>query len=207
MNELENTSQEASKPADLAKIYEQFLSTHSMSEALSSQLHQWMEHYKETLSISDYVHILYMEGIRYEQLDNKNAARYCAMRMLYIKERIQYPRRKRSRMLLFEPFTFNEDEEAFIERYTDFIQGVYQSINKKLVMLTAGLMLFVFVIVALILKVHPILALVEAFALGLINFLIQKRKMPEIFQKNQTDASGKHIEETLRSFDAVYRYL
>lgn len=207
MNELENTNQEAGTAADLSTIYAQFLSTLNMSDALSSQLHEWMAHHKEALNISDYVHILYMEGVRYEQLNNKNAARYCAMRMLYVKERIRYPRKKRSRMLLFEPFAFHEDEEAFIERYTDFIQGVYRSIDKKLLMLTAGLMLFVFVIVALLLKVHPILALVEAFVLGLINLLIQKRKMPEIFQKNQTDASGKHIEETLRSFDAVYRYL
>lgn len=207
MNELENKCSDERNSTILNSVYTAFLSTGKLSEFLSTQLHQWMESYRDTLAISDYVHVLHMEGIYYEQLDNKNAARYCAMRMLYVKERIQHPRKKRSKMLVFEPYEFSEDEEVFIERYTDFMEGIYRSIDKKLLMLTTILILIVFGIVCFLLKVHPVLALIEALLLGLINFLIQKRKMPEIFQKNQTDASGKHIEETLRSFDSVYRFL
>lgn len=189
------------------RLYEQYLTTQHMRSDLVQQLHAWMKTYRGVLNASDYVHILYMEGRYYEENGNKNAARYCAMRMLAIKECYRYPRRKRSRMLHFLPYEFHEDEDAFLNEYTDFIQNVYKSIYKKLYVLTVGLLLVVFCIVTFLLHVSPLFAFIEASLLGLINFFIQKRKLPIMFQKNQTDASGKHIEEVLRDFDATYRFI
>ena len=61
-------------------------------------------------------------------------------------------------------------------------------------------------VIALLFKVNPMIAVVEALLIGLINYLLQKRKMPQMFQKNQTDASGKYIDNDLEEFETRFRY-
>ena len=53
-------------------------------------------------------------------------------------------------------------------------------------------------------KVDPIIAFLEAFLLSGLNYYIQGRKMPSMFQKNQLRAIEQYVDSELQDFDARY---
>lgn len=190
----------------LAALYTVYHEAKSLTEQQAAQLHQLLIQPKEEMNLISYVHLMFLQGKQYEAAGNKNGARYCAMRMLWIKECLERPRKRKPRFLLFESYAFSEEELSFLVQYTDFLTAVYQDINKKLFLLTTALFIIAFALLAFALKLNILLAFVEALILGALNFLLQKRRMPDIFQKNQTDASAKYINEDLMEFDRIYRY-
>lgn len=190
----------------VSQLYNEFTTQPSLQKVVIEKLHTLMKQITDTIDTQSYVHIQYMEGCYYEANGNKNAARYCAMRILHVKECLMHPKYRRSSMINYEPCAIDGEEEAFMLRYTDFIQDVYQSINKKLLLISFGISTLLFVVIALLFKVNPMIAIVEALLIGFINYLLQKRKMPQMFQKNQTDASGKYIDNDLEMFETRFRY-
>lgn len=190
----------------ISDLYDEFVKQPALQHTVLEKLHVLMKQIIEPIDSQSYVHIQYMEGMVYEQNGNKNAARYCAMRILHIQECLSHPKYRRSSMILYEPYPIEGEQAAFMERYTDFIQGVYQSINKKLLLISFGISTILFVVIALLFHVNPMIAIIEALLIGCINYLLQKRKMPQMFQKNQTDASGKYIDTDLEAFESRFRY-
>lgn len=206
LQELDQQIEQLDVKESVSQLYEEFITQPSFQNAIIEKLHALMKQMKDPIDTQSYVHIQYMEGCHYEANGNKNAARYCAMRILHVKECLMHPKYKRSSMIVYEPYAIEGEEAAFMMRYTDFIQGVYQSINKKLLLISFGISTVLFVVIALLFKVNPMIAVVEALLIGLINYLLQKRKMPQMFQKNQTDASGKYIDNDLEEFETRFRY-
>ena len=206
LQELKEERNEMDIKEKISQLYDEYMMQPSLQNVVIEKLHVLMKQMNETIDSQSYVHIQYMEGHHYEVNGNKNAARYCAMRMLHIKECLMHPKYRRSSMIFYEPYTIEGEEEAFMLRYTDFIQGVYQSINKKLLLISFGISTLLFVVIALLFKVNPMIAVIEALLIGLINYLLQKRKMPQMFQRNQTDTSGKYIDNDLEEFETRFRY-
>lgn len=82
---------------ELEAVWQDFLilSQHQGVE-LQTRLNRLIRLHKEDLDDAAYMKLMYMKGISYEEQENKNAARYCAMRMRSIRECIQNPRKKTS---------------------------------------------------------------------------------------------------------------
>ena len=193
---------------ELEGIWNDFeLLQYRLSNELEERLNALIKQPKEQLDDESYLKIMFMKGMRYEEQENKNAARYCAMRMLAIQECIANPRKKRPRLLDIKGYTCNEDMLMFIDRYTDFLEDTYKNINRRLAMIIGVLFLVVFVILFLVLDIPFFVAAIESLMIGMFTYLFQKRRMPAMFQKNQLKAIEKYVEETVLEFDRVYRYM
>lgn len=96
--------------------------------------------------------------------------------------------------------------DSFIERYTDFLEDTYRGINRRLLLIVGVLFLIVFLVLVLVLKIYIVIAALEALMLGMLTYLLQKRRMPDIFQKNQLNAIEKYVEETVLEFDRPIRF-
>ena len=46
----------------------------------------------------------------------------------------------------------------------------------------------------------------ESIMLGMLTYLLQKRRMPDIFQKNQLNAIEKYVEQEVLEFDRPIRF-
>lgn len=190
----------------LNSLYENFQLTQTISDEQNTTLQRLITEQKEELDSISFVKIMHMEGKRYEQNGNKNAARYCAMRILSIMECFSKPGKKRPRFLDMQPYEFPDNMKQFVETYTDFLDQTYRNINRRLMMVTGVLFLIVFLALVVFLHINVIMAGFEAVILGMLNYLLQKKRMPEVFQKNQLNAIEKYVEEDVLEFDRPIRY-
>ena len=213
-------------------LWERFFALQNHAGAdVQEPLHDLMTHPKEELDDASYMKLMYMKGLCYEEQGNKNAARYCAMRMYAIQECMRNPRkkrprfldlqgyacsdamnaypcksRKRGRFLDLQGYACSDAMNAFIERYTAFLEETYRGINRRLLMIVGILFLAVFLVLTLFLKIYFIIAALESIMLGMLTYLLQKRRMPDIFQKNQLNAIEKYVEQEVLEFDRPIRF-
>lgn len=83
--------------ARLNALWERFSTLHNHANTdVQEALHNLLTHPKEELDDASYMKLMYMKGLCYEEQGNKNAARYCAMRMHAIQECMHNPRKKTS---------------------------------------------------------------------------------------------------------------
>ena len=138
---MDEMMSETAFDARLNVLWECFFALQNHTGAdVQEALHDLMTHPKEELDDASYMKLMYMKGLCYEEQGNKNAARYCAMRMYAIQECMRNPRKKRPRFL------------------------------------------------------------------DLQTYLLQKRRMPDIFQKNQLNAIEKYVEQEVLEFDRPIRF-
>lgn len=78
-------------------------------------------------------------------------------------------------------------------------------INQKVFLLTAGLFAIVFLILVLFLHIEILMAFIGAFLLALFNYYFEKRRIPDMFQKNQLKAIETYVDKPLLDFDLPYR--
>lgn len=114
-------------------------------------------------------------------------------------------RKKAPMYLIMEDFTMEEDMKNFMNRYTDFLEDIYADINQKVFLLTAGLFAIVFLILVLFLHIEILMAFIGAFLLALFNYYFEKRRIPDMFQKNQLKAIETYVDKQLLDFDLPYR--
>lgn len=188
-------------------LWERFFALQNHAGAdVQEPLHDLMTHPKEELDDASYMKLMYMKGLCYEEQGNKNAASYCAMRMYAIQECMRNPRKKRPRFLDLQGYACSDAMNAFIERYTAFLEETYRGINRRLLMIVGILFLAVFLVLTLFLKIYFIIAALESIMLGMLTYLLQKRRMPDIFQKNQLNAIEKYVEQEVLEFDRPIRF-
>lgn len=194
------------KHEKLASIYDTFILQNScVDDMLNERLNVFMQQVTD-MDTKTYVEVLYMKGVRYEAGDNKNAARYCALRIYAIQESFMKPRKKRPRNLNMTDYEFPEDMNDFVNRYTDFLEETYQNINRRLLMVTIVLFFIAAFALIFILHMNILFAAMEALLLGLLNYILQKRKMPVIFMRNQLHAIEQYVEENVLDFDRPIRF-
>lgn len=192
---------------NLEIIYQEFSALdYKLTTDLDTQLKVLITHPKEDMDSISYFQVMFMEGMKYDQQDNKNAARYCAMRMLWMSECYTNRKKKRPRFLDFVEYEIPEEMKAFMNRYTDFLSETYAFMNRRLLIITAILFFVVFLILTLFLQFHLLISIIEAFLLGFLNYILQKRRMPDVFQKNQTNAIDHYVDADVLEFDRPIRY-
>lgn len=204
---MDEMMSETAFDARLNVLWERFFALQNHAGAdVQETLHDLMTHPKEELDDASYMKLMYMKGLCYEEQGNKNAARYCAMRMYAIQECMRNPRKKRPRFLDLQGYACSDAMNAFIERYAAFLEETYRGINRRLLMIVGILFLAVFLVLTLFLKIYFIIAALESIMLGMLTYLLQKRRMPDIFQKNQLNAIEKYVEQEVLEFDRPIRF-
>lgn len=192
----------------LEDVWQQYLSTEEQSfENLQMRLTGLLEHSKEDLDDASYMRLMYMKGLYYEEQNNKNAARYCAMRMYEIQECLQNPRKKRPRLLDLRGYVCEDAMLAFIQRYTDFLQDTYAQIEYRLRLLAGILFLGAFVVGWLVIRLHPIVSFLQALFLAALIYGLQRYRIPAMFFKKQVEAIASYVEDELLEFDRPIRFL
>ena len=186
--------------------YKQFLSLgKKMDETCIQDLKEILTYHNQDLNTETYMHVMLMAGVMYEQQENKNAARYCALRMLQIKE--AYVLHKKSpRYLDTIPYAFTQEEDAFITRYTSFLEETYRYINRRLLLLTLLVVALVFVLFVFLFKIQVLFSLFNAAVLGFLNYYLQKKRLPDMFKTNQLQAIEDYVDEDVLEFDRPIRY-
>ena len=196
----------ASFSKKVADIYQEFV---NKGEHLSHKNHEYLKDILKQpigyIDIDCYVQLMYMMGCFYDSEDNRNGARYCAMRLLWMKECYEKPRKRRPRYLDMHAFVFEQTTCSFITRYTDFLETTYHSIRQRLLMVSLLLLLGATLLLVLLVRIPVLFAVFEAAILCGLNYWIQMRRMPDMFQKNQTNAIEKYVEQELLAFDRTYR--
>lgn len=205
LNTPEIMEKEVDFDQELHAIYTAFQQRdYTMDETLDQRLKKLMKHKKENMNVSSYMQVLYMQGVMYEERGNKNAGCYCAMRLLWMKECYHRRSKKRPLYLVFEPFAIPDEMDAFIKHKTAFLQEIYQAMNRKLLLVTTILFMFVFMILLFILQVNWLIGALEALLIGILNYLLQKKRFPDMFQKRQTQAVISYVEAEVVAFDQTY---
>lgn len=191
----------------LDAVYETFIQQdRCVDEALDVRLKDLFVNMKENIDTKTYIVLLYIEGVKYEGQGNKNAARYCALRIYAVLEYLKSPRKKHPLNLVMQPYECNEDIKAFVVRYTDFLDETFKNINHRLFIVTVVVFVLAASILMLALRISILIAATEAFVLGVLNYILQKRKIPAIFMKNQLKAIEHHVEDDVLAFDKPIRY-
>lgn len=194
-------------PSVFQGIYDDFVALdYKVSDDIDQRMKALLQHTFEDLDAHTYMNVMALEGMKYDQSGQTNAARYCAMRMLWIHECYTNRKKKRPRFLILNEFQMDMKMEEFLNKYTDFLEGTYAIIDRKLKMITIGMFLIVFVILALFLKFGVFASLLVSSILGLLNYIMQKVRLKDLFQKNQTKAIESYVEEDVLEFDRPVRY-
>lgn len=193
---------------ELEQIYQAFLENdHQLTESLDERIKKLVEQPKDIIDAASYIKVMFMKGKKYDGDGNRNAARFCAMRMLWIRDCYEGKRKKNPRFLDMIPFTFTDGMNDYTNSYTDFLEDTYRAINKKLLMITAVLFLIVFAALAFLVRISIPIAAIEAIILGALNYWLQKRRLPDMFQKNQTRVLEDYVEAEILDFDRPIRIM
>ncbi len=191
----------------LNEIYSDFKKNdNDIDESLIQRLKELLKYTEQDIDTDDYMKMMYMQGSKYQKQKNVNAARYCAMRMLDIKECYVNKKKKRPRFLDIIDYDFSDEMNEFINHYTDFLYDVYRQIERKLIMIAVVIGIVVFGIFTFLLKINPIISLLNAIIIGVLNYVLQRKKLPEIFKTNQLNAIQSYVEEDVLEFDRPIRY-
>lgn len=191
----------------LNDIYNKFIKNNEqVDENLKEELTKILTYTEQDIDTDDYMKMMYMQGKKYEQQKNVNAVRYCAMRMLDIKECYENKKKKRPRFLDMIEYQFSDELNEFIIHYTDFLDDIYRQIERKLKLIVFIIIIVVFVTFTFLLKINPIFSLINACIIGILNYILQRKRLPEIFKTNQLNAIQSYVDEDVLEFDRPIRY-
>lgn len=165
---------------------------------------QLMAHPKEDMDVKSYMQMFYMMGCKYSQNDNKNAALYCAMRLLWMKKCLQDRRMKRPRLLTMQEFEIPASMDSYIAAQTAFMENKIIVIERKLRILSV-ILFFVFFVISYLVFQTIWISMMQSLLLCLLNYLIQKRRFPVMFMKRQSNAVAHYAEQELLTFDHPYQ--
>ena len=177
----------------------------TMDPSLLKKVKEALTYENQDLNTAMYMHMMFMSGMDYEEKGNKNGARYCALRMMQVRDAYLTPK-KFPRYLDKIAYACSEKENAFIERYTSFLTDTYRYINQRLLLLTIVLVVIVFLLFAFLFKIEIIFSLINAAFIGFLNFYLQKKRLPDMFVKNQLQAIEEFVEADVLEFDRPIRY-
>ena len=200
------TNEEMTYETRVEQCYQIFVNQgYTMDPTLLKQLKEILTFENQDLNTAIYMHVMFMSGMDYEEKGNKNAARYCALRMMQVRDAYVNPK-KFPRYLEKIPYACNEKENAYIDRYTSFLTETYHYINKRLLLLTVILVVIVFFVFAFLFKIEIVFSLVNAAFIGFLNYYLQKKRLPDMFIKNQLQAIEDFVEADVLEFDRPIRY-
>lgn len=190
----------------LASTYAVFLQQGEEHDAcIEESLHLLCCKAKEDMDANSHTKLLYMEAKKYASEGNRNASTYCAMRMKAIQD-LYRGKKKKPAFLTLNKLDFTNKQDAFIKEETAFIEDFLKDMYKKLFHIACFMFVLLMGFLIFILQIAPIYAAIEALFLSSLAYVINKLRMPKIFERKQLDVLAKHVDQDLIELDAPIRF-
>lgn len=190
----------------LASTYALFLKQgEEYDDYIADDLHELLVRAKVDMDANSHMKLLYMSAKRYQAKGNRNACAYCAMRMKSL-QNLYHGRKKKPRLLLLNPIDTTPKQIQFIQEETAFMEDFLKDMYRKSFTMSIFLFIVLFIIVLFVLKLTPVYALLEAFLMTALAYIINKLRLPTMFERKQLDVLAKHCEHDLLELDAPIRF-
>lgn len=188
----------------LLAVYETCHSTADINTEISEEITKIMISHKEDMNSSAYLHMMYVNGLKYQSVDNKNAARFCAMRMRDI-ALVKQGKGKKPRYLFIDDVSLDKKEEAFIQEWTSFLDETYRFIKQRLILL-AILASIILGALSIALGLPIGYAILEAIFFAVLIYVMFFKRLKVKFDRKQESALLDYIDDETKEFDRPYFY-
>lgn len=156
---------------------------------------------KDYLDNDTYLWVMYTYAHKYKQEDNKNAERYCYIRMKNILD-AELNKGRKPRALTFISNTLTDAIKEEVEKNTDFMIDVVNGIKKQFfIMELVMLAIFAFVL-KILLRYDIVMTAIFTLVVGLFNYAFTFKNLKKKYYINQTNTSKSYCnDEELLEFD------
>lgn len=156
---------------------------------------------KDYLDNDTYLWVMYVYARKYKQEDNKNAERYCYIRMKNILD-AELNKGRKPRALTFISNTLTDSIKEEVEKNTDFMIDVVNGIKKQFfIMEIVMLAIFAFVLKVL-LRYDILMTVIFTLVVGVFNYAFTFKNLKKKYYINQTNTSKSYCnDEELLEFD------
>ena len=156
---------------------------------------------KEYLDNDTYLWIMYAYALGYKASGNKNAERFCFIRMSDVMN-AENGKEKKPKALTFKQNTLNEHIVKEVVDNTAFMDDVVAGIKKQFVIMEAVVLLVFVLILTFLLNYDIVTTLLFTVVVALFNVLFTYRRLKKKFFINQTNTSRSYCQdEELLHFD------
>lgn len=156
---------------------------------------------KEYLDNDTFLWVMYAYALKYAKEDNKNAERYCYIRMKNILD-AEEGKARQPQALTFKKNTLTAAIKTAVEENTAFMKDVVKNIQKQFfIMEIVMLVIFIFIIKVLF-RYDLMLTLIFTVIVGFVNYTFTYRNLKKKYYINQTNTSKSYCnDEELVVFD------
>ena len=163
-----------------------------IKEAMHDDLLTLLVQSKEELDCVSYVKLMYLMGRYYEQTENSNGSRFCAMRIYMVMDCLKHKYRKRPRFLSFQDMELEEDVVLFLEERLAFLKETYRFMRQKLALILLVCCLIVLG-VSVFMQASILLSMILCVILFGFGFWLFERRLKDRFHDRQTKALLPYI--------------
>lgn len=171
------------------------------NETIARLAKELAQNSKEYLDNDTYLWVMYAYALGYRESDNKNAERFCFIRMSDVIA-AENGKEHKPKALTFTANTLDEHILKEVVDNTAFIEDVVAGIKKQFIMMEAVVLLVFVLILMFLLRYDLMTTLLFTGAVALFNVLFTYRRLKRKFFLNQTNTSKSYCQdEELLQFD------
>lgn len=156
---------------------------------------------KDYLDNDTYLWVMYTYALKYAKEGNKNAERFCYIRMKNILD-AEAGKGKKPRALTFISNTLPENVRKEVEVNTEFMVDVVNGIKKQFFMMEVVMLVIFACVIKFLLNYDILMTIIFTLVVGVFNYLFTFNNLKKKYYINQTNTSKSYCnEEELIKFD------
>lgn len=149
---------------------------------------------KDYLDNNTYLWVMYAYAMKYKEEENKNAERFCYIRMMSVMDASE-GKGKKQKALTFESLNITDNMRNDVAEHTAFMKKAASSLKKQFLLMEL-VMLLVFVVLMVFIFRYSFIVTVAFCALLLFaNYMMTYRSLFDRYYKEQTEASKTHCQD------------
>lgn len=152
------------------------------------------ENSKEYLDNNTYLWVMYTYAMKYKQEENKNAERFCFIRMMKVLDASE-GKGKKQKALTFNPINISETMRNEVSEKTAFMKIAAKSLKKQFLLMELVMMLIFVGLMYFIFHYSFLVTLGFCALLLMVNYMMTYRSLFERYYKEQTEASKGHCQD------------
>lgn len=186
------------------ELYHEYLEIKDFSLVMKLNLNELTVEHKEHYDSDTYLMLMFLHGKHYELDDQKNAARFCALRMMEVIQGIQ-GKTKRPKFLKIVSYESRPDMVEFMTTWCAFLKDTYHFIQKRLIMLSivSGAIL---AIISVLLGLAVVFAVLEGVVFVALMYFLYFKRLKLQFNRRQINALLEYVDEEVKEFDRPIYY-
>lgn len=156
---------------------------------------------KDYLDNDTYLWVMYVYAHKYKLEDNKNAERYCYIRMKNILD-AELNKERKPRALTFVSNTLTDSIKDEVEKNTDFMIDVVNGIKKQFLIMQLVMLVIVAFVFKVFLRYDILVIAILTLITGLFSYSFTFKNLKKKYYINQTNTSKSYCnDEELLEFD------